>query len=442
MSLKVTDNFDFGSKKPFVKRNEFSSIAEMKAYSEAFINEGCRAMVNVGTNANPTWKEFKWLSANSDDPTYGRWREASDGAKIISGNVSNVGVLTLTDNSITELKDGLYLLKFASDVGSSMNSITFNSTSYYLNYRGSHTAGLLHNIVKSGDSVLFFLASTEFNFISVDAGNGRQLVAATSEILGGVKIGSVAGWPQWNDDYCYELNSIVSGEFAGHAYIIVPNALNTVFGTVKKSDSTEFTSDVADNDKKDLFVPTLLAVKNYVDNAISGVSVGAATSSTLGTIKIGYTENDTNRAVKLSSEKAYIELQYASDSHAGIIKTSSSISDDSTNSQVKYPLKSSSNAGYVPVPYASSSNRGVIQLSTSSTINDDITNDNDVKAVTPKALNSAITTNVPSIVNTAVAAAVPTAVTTAVNNKIWFGTKLEYEALATKDPNVLYFITY
>lgn len=155
-------------------------------------------------------------------------------------------------------------------------------------------------------------------------------------------------------------------------------------------------------------------------------SISVATSDTLGGIKIGYPENVTNRAVKLSSEKAYIELQYASDSNAGIIKTSSSSSDDSTNSQVKYPLKSSSYAGYVPVPYASSNNRGVVQLSDYSNINTDIANKDDVKAVTPRAINS-------------VAAS---AATKAVNNKMWFGTKAQYGDLATKDPNVLYFITY
>lgn len=440
MSLKVTDNFDFGSKKPFVKRNEFSSIAEMKTYSEAFINEGCRAMVNVGTAANPTWKEFKWLSANSDDPTYGRWREASDGAKIISGNVSSVGVLTFTDSSITELKDGLYLLKFASDVGSNMNSITFNSTSYYLNYRGSHTAGLLHNIIQSGDSVLFFLASTDFCFISVDAGNGRQLLVATDIILGGIKTGkpSVDGvdWSGWDADVNYAITTIVSGPYQGFAYMTVPKADNSNWGTVKITPNNKWNTDIVDNSKKDLYVPTLLAVKTYVDNAVSGATVDVATSSNLGGIKIGYPSTELYRAVNIvaaqndNKDRAYVTLQYASDSNAGIIMTSTSISDDSANSQVKYPLKSSSNAGYVPVPYASNDNRGVVQLSDYSHINDDITNNIDTKAVTPRAVNSVI------------ASVATSAATTAVNNKMWFGTKAQYDALATKDPNVLYFVTY
>ena len=438
MSLKVTDNFDFGSKKPFVKRNEFSSIKEMKDYSEAFINEGCRAMVNVGTATNPKWKEFKWLSANSNDLTYGRWREASDGAKIISGNVSNVGVLTLTDSSITELKDGLYLLKFASDVGSSMNSITFNSTSYYLNYRGSHTAGLLHNIIQSGDSVLFFLASTDFCFISVDAGNGRQLLVATDIILGGIKTGkpSVGGvdWSGWDADVNYAITTIVSGPYQGFAYMTVPKADNNNWGTVKITPSNKWETDTADDNKKDLYVPTLLAV----ENAISSATVGVATSSNLGGIKIGYPNSELCRAVNIATEqnnnkdKAYVTLEYASDSDAGIIKTSSSsISNDSDNSQVKYPLKSSTNHnGYVPVPYASSNNRGVVQLSDYSNINTDIANSIDTKAVTPRAVNSVI------------ASVATSAATTAVNNKMWFGTKSEYEDLATKDPNVLYFVTY
>ncbi len=120
------------------------------------------------------------------------------------------------------------------------------------------------------------------------------------------------------------------------------------------------------------------------------LSVKAATSSTYGGIKTGATETYLNRAVTLDIDgKAYVEM-----------------------------------------PVASNVMAGISMLSGSTNIATDITNDVDTKAVTPKALATAIENSVGQ------------AAENAVDARIWVGTKVQYDAIVTKDPDVLYFVTY
>jgi len=120
------------------------------------------------------------------------------------------------------------------------------------------------------------------------------------------------------------------------------------------------------------------------------LSVKAATSGAYGGVKLGFTSAETNRAVQLDGNgKAYVALQAA------------------TNAA-----------------------KGTVQLSDSTTITDDLTDQIDTKAVTPKALTTAIENSVKK------------AAEDAVDARIWVGTKVQYDAIVTKDPDVLYFVTY
>ena len=118
------------------------------------------------------------------------------------------------------------------------------------------------------------------------------------------------------------------------------------------------------------------------------ISVAAATSSAYGGVKLGATSTETNRAVQLDvNGKAYVVLQAA------------------TNAA-----------------------KGTVQLSDSTTIATDLTNQNDTKAVTPKAVSMAMSTTISS------------AVATEVSGKFVVTTKAAYD-LITPDANKFYFCT-
>ena len=106
------------------------------------------------------------------------------------------------------------------------------------------------------------------------------------------------------------------------------------------------------------------------------LSVKAATGSAYGGIKIGATETYLNRAVTLDVD----------------------------------------GKAYVEMPVASNVMAGISMLSGSTNIATDIANDVDTKAVTPKAL------------------------ATYYASKIWVGTQAQYDAIVTKNANMLYFI--
>lgn len=74
MGIQVGDNFDHKSKKPLDNRTQYSTLASMKAVTDANINEGCLAYC-VETD-----KYYKFLSTNTVDETTGKWREFSSGS--------------------------------------------------------------------------------------------------------------------------------------------------------------------------------------------------------------------------------------------------------------------------------------------------------------------------------------------------------------------------
>lgn len=89
-----------------------------------------------------------------------------------------------------------------------------------------------------------------------------------------------------------------------------------------------------------------------------------------------------------------------------------------------------SSGNVISAKAATKAAKGTVQLSDSTTIATDLANQNDKKAVTPKAVSTAIENSVEK------------AAEDAVDARIWVGTKVQYGAIATKDPDVLYFVTY
>lgn len=73
MGIQVGDNFDHKSKKPLDARTSYSTLALMKAVTDANIYEGCMAY------CAETDKYYKFLSTNTVDADTGKWREFSSG---------------------------------------------------------------------------------------------------------------------------------------------------------------------------------------------------------------------------------------------------------------------------------------------------------------------------------------------------------------------------
>jgi hypothetical protein len=117
-------------------------------------------------------------------------------------------------------------------------------------------------------------------------------------------------------------------------------------------------------------------------NVSSGyvISLTTATSSKIGGVKLGATASDTNRPVSVDANgNAQVAMQEADATH-----------------------------------------KGVARLTTTATASADA--QSDATAITPKA--------VAPLLDAALA------------KLIWMGTKAQYDDIATKDPNVLYFVTY
>lgn len=71
MAIKFTGNVSYKAKKPFVEREEYATVAEMKNAAEAGLNEGLVAFVKE------TSKKYEYKSTNSEDGTTGKWREVA-----------------------------------------------------------------------------------------------------------------------------------------------------------------------------------------------------------------------------------------------------------------------------------------------------------------------------------------------------------------------------
>lgn len=77
--INVADNFNYQGAKPLDSRLQFSTIADMKAYAESSLYNGCFAYVTA------TQKYYSFDSNNTVDADTGRWREFEGGG----GGVDN-----------------------------------------------------------------------------------------------------------------------------------------------------------------------------------------------------------------------------------------------------------------------------------------------------------------------------------------------------------------
>lgn len=73
MSITVGDNFSYQGGKPLDARFQFSSVANMKAFAEASLYDGCLAYIPSSK------KYYTYDSSNTVDTTTGRWRELETG---------------------------------------------------------------------------------------------------------------------------------------------------------------------------------------------------------------------------------------------------------------------------------------------------------------------------------------------------------------------------
>ena len=68
MAVQYIDNLSYKGKKPNFERDQFKTLAEMKAFSEADIDEG------HSSYCLEDGKRYTFKSSNSVDSTTGRWR--------------------------------------------------------------------------------------------------------------------------------------------------------------------------------------------------------------------------------------------------------------------------------------------------------------------------------------------------------------------------------
>ena len=73
MAITVADNFSYQGKKPLDGRDGFDTLAQMKAYPEASVYDGCL------TYCKEDEKYYTFKASNTVDVTTGKWREFSGG---------------------------------------------------------------------------------------------------------------------------------------------------------------------------------------------------------------------------------------------------------------------------------------------------------------------------------------------------------------------------
>lgn len=73
MAVQYIDNLSYKGKKPNFERDQFKTLAEMKAFSEADIDEG------HSSYCLEDGKRYTFKSSNSVDSITGRWRVENNG---------------------------------------------------------------------------------------------------------------------------------------------------------------------------------------------------------------------------------------------------------------------------------------------------------------------------------------------------------------------------
>lgn len=213
---------------------------------------------------------------------------------------------------------------------------------YYANYGNSISnkpSGVaqfaLHVLLENNDSstiqVLYsknkiytraYESSTWSSWTEIGAGGMTSIPQASSSALGGIKI----GYSDNDRNYAVELDS------SGKAYVNVPwTDTNTTYnvattsanGLMSSSDKSKLNGIQADADavsfSRSLSSGTKIGTINingtntdiYAPTAGNPVEYGAATSTTLGLVKIGFPERGRNYAVKFnSSNQMYVNVPW------------------------------------------------------------------------------------------------------------------------------------
>lgn len=170
MALLIGDNFSYNGKKPNFERDSFETLAALKTFAEANIDNGHIAYC-AETN-----KHYIFNDSNSDDATTGKWRvlESEFSDKV---NISDLDkYLTKDDAQSTYQPIGDYALK--SDISNLASKDEIPTKVSEL----ENDSNFLTSIPDE------YVTDTELQ----DAISGAQfkLPIASDSVLGGVKIGS------------------------------------------------------------------------------------------------------------------------------------------------------------------------------------------------------------------------------------------------------------
>lgn len=274
--------------------------------------------------------------------------------------------------------------------------------------------------------------------VNVSSGYVISLTTATASKIGGVKLGATAS----------DTNRPVSVDSNGNAQVAMQEADATHKGVARLTTTATASADA----QSDATAITPKAVAAMITSAGGNYVAGTGIDITNGTISVtaayvgkidkigdvsGYGANDTiagkiaaleginyTGGTGVSISAGYvISLNPATNNALGGVKLGATASDTS-----RPVTDDGSGNARVLMQEADGTHKGVVRLTTTGTATADA--QSDTTAITPAAVQNVVS------------GMVQTAADTAVNNKMWFGTKAQYDAIVTKDPNILYFITY
>jgi hypothetical protein len=260
--------------------------------------------------------------------------------------------------------------------------------------------------------------------VNISAGYVISLNPATNNALGGVKLGATAS----------DTSRPVTDDGSGNARVLMQDADGTHKGVARLTTTGTATADA----QSDVTAITPAAVAAMIAGAGGNYTAGTGIDITGSVISVstayagkidkigdvsGYGANDTiagkiaaleginyTGGTGVSISAGYvISLNPATNNALGGVKLGATASDTS-----RPVTDDGSGNARVLMQEADGTHKGVAQLSTGATILSDA--QSDAKAVTPNAL------------------------TTFFGSRIWVGTQAQYDAIVTKDANMLYFI--
>lgn len=158
MGIQVGDNFDHKSKKPLDARTSYTTLALMKAVTDANIPEGCLAY------CAETDKYYKFLSTNTVDASTGKWREFSSGG----GGGGSEYIVELT--SLPTPDASLYALYPFGETTAKMARL--------VNMQSGYQVGCYYQVRRTGSE-----GSYEYHWIAVDCVTGEITFNSTDFVV-------------------------------------------------------------------------------------------------------------------------------------------------------------------------------------------------------------------------------------------------------------------